>query len=121
MSDRGGLPPQTTTPARHDANPMNPILTRIMSRAPQGLLALAFLPPPLPAEDPPPFDVPAHYAKYEYRIPMRDGVHLFTAVYVPRDESKPYPFFVTRTPYSAGPYGEDHYPSRLGPPPGLDE
>jgi len=24
----------------------------------------------------------AHYTKYEYRIPMRDGVKLFTAVYV---------------------------------------
>lgn len=24
------------------------------------------------------------YSKYEYRIPMRDGVKLFTSVYVPR-------------------------------------
>ena len=27
----------------------------------------------------------ANYTKYEYRIPMRDGVKLFTAVYVPKD------------------------------------
>ncbi len=26
-----------------------------------------------------------HYTKYEYKIPMRDGVTLFTAVYVPKD------------------------------------
>ena len=41
--------------------------------------------------------VRAHYTKYEYRIPMRDGVHLFTAVYVPKasafpEDSGPYPF-----------------------------
>jgi len=27
----------------------------------------------------------AHYTKYEFRIPMRDGKHLFTAVYVPKE------------------------------------
>ena len=26
----------------------------------------------------PEYDVKEHYTKYEYRIPMRDGVHLFT-------------------------------------------
>src|SRR6185312_9805395 len=30
------------------------------------------------------FDIPAHYTKFEYRIPMRDGVRLFTQVYVPK-------------------------------------
>ncbi|HHM23433.1 MAG TPA: X-Pro dipeptidyl-peptidase, partial [Bacteroidetes bacterium] len=29
-----------------------------------------------------------HYTKYEYRIPMRDGVRLFTTVYVPKDKSR---------------------------------
>jgi putative CocE/NonD family hydrolase len=86
-----------------------------------GLFATAVLAPLLRADDPAPFDVAAHYTKFEYRIPMRDGAHLFTAVYVPKDESKPYPFFVTRTPYSAGPYGEDHYPPRLGPSREFDE
>jgi hypothetical protein len=61
------------------------------------------------------FDIRAHYTKYEYRIPVRDGVHLFTSVYVPKDTSRPYPFLMTRTPYSVGPYGEDHYKTRLGP------
>jgi uncharacterized protein len=64
--------------------------------------------------------VRAHYTKYEYRIAMRDGVHLFTAVYVPKasafpDDPGPYPFLMNRTPYSVAPYGEDRYPARLGP------
>jgi hypothetical protein len=64
--------------------------------------------------------VRSHYTKYEYRIPMRDGVRLFTAVYVPKPEAfpsdpGPYPFLMERTPYSVAPYGEDQYPSRLGP------
>ena len=57
----------------------------------------------------------AHYTKYEYRIPMRDGVKLFTAVYVPKDQSKKYPILLTRTPYSVRPYGADQYRSMLGP------
>ncbi len=56
-----------------------------------------------------------HYTKYEYRIPMRDGKKLFTSVYVPKDQSKSHPFLMQRTPYSAGPYGVDEYPRRLGP------
>jgi putative CocE/NonD family hydrolase len=64
--------------------------------------------------------VRAHYTKYEYRIPMRDGVRLFTAVYVPKasafpDDPGPYPFLMDRTPYSVAPYGEDKYPAELGP------
>ena len=59
--------------------------------------------------------VKANYTKYEYRIPMRDGVRLFTAVYVPKDASQSYPFLMNRTPYSVSPYGVDHYPKRLGP------
>jgi putative CocE/NonD family hydrolase len=59
--------------------------------------------------------VRAHYTKYDYRIPMRDGVHLFTSVYVPKDASKPYPFLMQRTPYSIAPYGVDNYSPRLGP------
>src|SRR5262245_28487758 len=56
-----------------------------------------------------------HYTKYEYLIPMRDGVHLFTAVYVPKDQSKKYPILLTRTPYTVKPYGEDVSPSPRGP------
>ncbi len=61
-------------------------------------------------------DYPArHYNKYEYTIPMRDGVELFTAVYVPKDTSRDYPILMKRTPYSCRPYGTDQYPGMLGP------
>src|SRR5438445_1755484 len=62
-------------------------------------------------------EIRARYTKYEFRIPMRDGAKLFTAVYVPKDAgpSKKYPFLIERTPYSVGPYGADNYPKRLGP------
>jgi uncharacterized protein len=59
--------------------------------------------------------VRAHYTKYEYRIPMRDGKKLFTSVYVPKDQSQPWPFLMDRTPYSVAPYGEDQYRKQLGP------
>ena len=61
--------------------------------------------------------VKATYTKYEYRIPMRDGTRLFTAVYVPKDASKTYPLLLTRTPYSLKPYGADQYRENLGPSP----
>lgn len=48
-----------------------------------------------------------HYTKYEYKVPMRDGIHLFTVVYMPKDRDKRYPMLLTRTPYSLKPYGED--------------
>jgi len=65
--------------------------------------------------DEPAYDVKEHYTKYEYRIPMRDGIHLFTAVYVPKDSSRSYPFLINRTPYSVAPYGVDQYRKQLGP------
>ncbi|MDC0746362.1 CocE/NonD family hydrolase [Polyangium mundeleinium] len=57
----------------------------------------------------------SRYTKYEYRIPMRDGVRLFTAVYVPNDASpsRKYPFLMMRTPYSVAPYGADRYRERM--------
>jgi putative CocE/NonD family hydrolase len=57
----------------------------------------------------------AHYTKYDYRIPMRDGVKLFTTVYVPKDKSQAYPILMNRTPYSIGPYGIDNYRPVIGP------
>jgi len=59
----------------------------------------------------------SRYAKYEFRIPMRDGVKLFTSVYVPVDASprKRYPILMERTPYSVFPYGLDQYKNMLGP------
>lgn len=57
----------------------------------------------------------AHYDKQEFRIPMRDGVELFTAIYVPKTITEPVPVMLFRTPYSVGPYGEDQYRDSLGP------
>src|ERR1022692_5138051 len=57
----------------------------------------------------------AHYTKFDYRIPMRDGVKLFTSVYLPKDSSQQYPIIMQRTPYSVAPYGIDNYPTNLGP------
>ncbi|HEY2121078.1 MAG TPA: CocE/NonD family hydrolase [Candidatus Acidoferrum sp.] len=71
--------------------------------------------------DGPEFDVKEHYTKYEYRIAMRDGVRLFTSVYVPKDTSHAYPFLVNRTPYSVAPYGVDQYRTQLGPSPDFDK
>ena len=34
-----------------------------------------------------------HYTKYEYKIPMRDGVKLFAAVYVPEEPNTAVPDF----------------------------
>jgi putative CocE/NonD family hydrolase len=62
-------------------------------------------------------EIKARYTKYEYRIPMRDGKRLFTAVYVPKDQSRTYPILLMRTPYSVRPYGADQYPEELRPSP----
>jgi putative CocE/NonD family hydrolase len=61
--------------------------------------------------------VKSHYTKYEYRIPMRDGVRLFTAVYIPKDQGRRYPILLMRTPYGVQPYGEDAYKEDIGPSP----
>ena len=70
---------------------------------------------PLRSQDEEQSFVREHYTKHEYRIPMRDGVRLFTIVYAPRNTSEQYPFLINRTPYSVAPYGPEEYPSRLGP------
>lgn len=65
--------------------------------------------------------VRSHYTKREVRIPMRDGVRLFTAIYTPNDAAvgsgggKRYPILLSRTPYSVAPYGAADYPAKLGP------
>lgn len=56
-----------------------------------------------------------HFTKHEYMVPMRDGVRLMTSVFVPNDTTQSYPILMKRTPYNVAPYGEDKYPSKLGP------
>jgi hypothetical protein len=56
-----------------------------------------------------------NYTKYEYRVAVRDGVRLFTSVYVPKTCDTPYPILLLRTPYSVSPYGVDQYRTAIGP------
>jgi putative CocE/NonD family hydrolase len=58
-----------------------------------------------------------HYVRSDHRIPMRDGVHLFTVVFAPRETSETYPLLMRRTPYGAVPTGKDRFPKTLGPNP----
>lgn len=49
------------------------------------------------------------YRKLEFNIPMRDGVKLYTAVYVPSGDARQ-PIMLERTPYGCGPYGPEANP-----------
>ena len=55
------------------------------------------------------------YTKIDTVIKMRDGVKLYTVIYIPKDENEKYPFLMERTPYSSAPYGENNYSKRIGP------
>ena len=61
--------------------------------------------------------VKENFIKKEVYITMRDGVKLFTSIYIPKDISrtKKYPFIMQRTCYSVAPYGENEYRAALGP------
>ncbi|XWW47879.1 CocE/NonD family hydrolase [Fibrella sp. USSR17] len=69
-----------------------------------------------------PRSVQERYRKLEYMIPMRDGVNLYTAVYVPTSasESRRYPFLMQRTCFGVAPYGPGQYKKTLGPSPALE-
>jgi len=49
-----------------------------------------------------------NYTKKEVSIPMRDGIKLFTSIYIPKDQSEKHPILLTRTPYSVSPYGKNY-------------
>ncbi len=85
------------------------------------LVALAFVAPPLTAQrggrgaDTAAIAaVKAKYRKLDMRIPMRDGVKLFTVIYVPRDTTRSYPFLMDRTPYGVGAPDSNAYRPSLG-------
>lgn len=61
------------------------------------------------------------YTKKEVYITMRDGVKLFTSIYIPKDISakNKYPILMQRTCYSVAPYGDDQFRKGLGPNPYL--
>jgi len=86
------------------------VLAAVVAAAPRALAAQPGAPNAAAVEA-----VKARYEKREVRIPMRDGVKLFTSIYVPRDTSKRYPVLMTRTPYGVAPYGADAYRASLGP------
>ncbi len=69
----------------------------------------------------PPADPVAHirdnFTKREVRIPMRDGVRLFTVVYTPKDAAKRCPVLLARTPYNADPDGKNKPRASIGPNP----
>ncbi|WP_127124671.1 CocE/NonD family hydrolase [Pseudoflavitalea rhizosphaerae] len=52
-----------------------------------------------------------NYTKKEFQIPMRDGIKLFTSVYLPKDATEKHPILMSRTPYSCAPYGERFNPN----------
>ncbi|HVZ24608.1 MAG TPA: CocE/NonD family hydrolase [Sediminibacterium sp.] len=57
--------------------------------------------------------VVTHYTKLEVQIPMRDGIRLFTTIYLPKDQSEKHPILLTRTPYSCAPYGPGKFNAGL--------
>lgn len=50
-----------------------------------------------------------NYYKIERYIPMRDGIKLFTSIYIPKDTTELHPILMRRTPYSCAPYGENNF------------
>ncbi len=65
--------------------------------------------------NPGPAFVRENYTKIDTVISMRDGIKLYTVIYIPKNESEKYPFLMERTPYSSAPYGENNYAGRIGP------
>jgi hypothetical protein len=55
-----------------------------------------------------------NYEKQTLRIPMRDGVKLFTQIYAPRDRTKKHPVMLYRTPYGNPPYNPSTMRSGFG-------
>src|SRR6478672_2614599 len=47
-----------------------------------------------------------NYDKKEVYITMRDGIRLFTSMYIPKDSVEKHPILLTRTPFSCSPYGQ---------------
>jgi len=46
-------------------------------------------------------DTIASYTKKSYMIPVRDGIKLYTVVFAPVQQLRPYPFLIERTPYGS--------------------
>jgi putative CocE/NonD family hydrolase len=59
--------------------------------------------------------VKQNYTKIDTTITMRDGIKLYTIIYIPKDNSQQYPILMQRTPYSSWPYGSSNYPDAIMP------
>src|SRR5215510_9071703 len=59
--------------------------------------------------------VKENYTKIDTTITMRDGIKLYTIIYIPKDSSQQYPILMQRTPYSVWPYGSSNYPPGIMP------
>ncbi len=55
-----------------------------------------------------------NYTKMEEYITMRDGVRLFTSIYIPKNTDQKYPIMLNRTPYTVAPYGTGDVKAYLG-------
>ena len=56
-----------------------------------------------------------NYSKQEVYITMRDGIKLFTSIYIPKSVSdkNTYPFLIQRTCFGSFPYGPNEYPNMI--------
>jgi putative CocE/NonD family hydrolase len=61
------------------------------------------------AQNPDSIWIVSNYTKIERQIAMRDGIKLFTSIYMPGDVTADHPILITRTPYSCAPYGEGRW------------
>ncbi len=52
----------------------------------------------------------SNYTKIQQYIAMRDGIRLYTTIYMPNDKTELHPILMTRTPYSSAPYGAGDFP-----------
>lgn len=71
--------------------------------------------PPLKPDIPDRFNLPTasyDYSKREVRIPMRDGVKLYTVIVIPK-QAKKAPIILTRTPYNAAKRAERNQSPRI--------
>src|SRR5207249_5459070 len=59
--------------------------------------------------------VRARYTKREVQIAMRDGVKLFTSIYLLKDTTRSCAIMLSRTPFGVAPYGPDAFKTALGP------
>jgi putative CocE/NonD family hydrolase len=94
---------------------------KTLTRLVLGAAFFSLAPPPVHAQDAAAANpVRAKYTKHEFKVKMRDGALLFTAIYTPKDTTRAYPVMMQRTPYSVSPYGIDNYRTALGPSPAFE-